>query len=124
MQETRRGKSRNSFDKSIKARILIKLKGFGCVRIDPSYRTKMPIPRGNAEMVCVAIDKDKGSQYALKWAVDNLVGKGKYVTLIHVKQKQPSSASCNSLFLSSTLHIVFHIGVCNSALIRRLQSKS
>ncbi|CDP12490.1 unnamed protein product [Coffea canephora] len=93
MQETRRGKSRNSFEKSIKARILIKLKGFGCVRIDPSYRTKMPIPRGNAEMVCVAIDKDKGSQYALKWAVDNLVGKGKYVTLIHVKQKQPSSAS-------------------------------
>ncbi|KAK4716673.1 hypothetical protein R3W88_015011 [Solanum pinnatisectum] len=33
----------------------------------------------------VAIDKDKGSQYALKWAVDTLIGKGKNVTLLHVK---------------------------------------
>ncbi|XP_049402792.1 U-box domain-containing protein 35-like isoform X1 [Solanum stenotomum] len=33
----------------------------------------------------VAIDKDKGSQYALKWAVDTLIGKGKSVTLLHVK---------------------------------------
>ncbi|XP_015076095.1 U-box domain-containing protein 35-like [Solanum pennellii] len=33
----------------------------------------------------VAIDKDKGSQYALKWAVDTLIGRGKNVTLLHVK---------------------------------------
>ncbi|KAH0674570.1 hypothetical protein KY284_025657 [Solanum tuberosum] len=33
----------------------------------------------------IAIDKDKGSQYALKWAVDTLIGKGKNVTLLHVK---------------------------------------
>lgn len=50
----------------------------------------MSIPRAGEEMVCVAIDKDKGSQYALKWAIDNLVGKGKYVTLLHVKQRPPS----------------------------------
>ncbi|KAL3644265.1 hypothetical protein CASFOL_012197 [Castilleja foliolosa] len=45
------------------------------------------------EMVAVAIDKDKGSQAALKWAVDNLLGKGKCVTLLHVKQKSSSFVS-------------------------------
>ncbi|MCD9641078.1 hypothetical protein HAX54_026912 [Datura stramonium] len=39
----------------------------------------------------VAIDKDKGSQYALKWAVDNLIGKGKNVTLLHVKVRPSNS---------------------------------
>ncbi|XP_073047691.1 U-box domain-containing protein 52-like [Primulina eburnea] len=42
-------------------------------------------------MVVVAIDKDKGSQGALKWAVDNLLSKGKSVTLLHVKLKHPAS---------------------------------
>ncbi|KZV26810.1 U-box domain-containing protein 35-like [Dorcoceras hygrometricum] len=42
-------------------------------------------------MVVVAIDKDKGSQGALKWAVDHLLSKGKTVTLLHVKIKQPAS---------------------------------
>ncbi|GMG99269.1 hypothetical protein Nepgr_001109 [Nepenthes gracilis] len=39
------------------------------------------------ERVAVAIDKDKGSQYALKWAVDHVISRGQSVTLIHVKQK-------------------------------------
>ncbi|XP_073131940.1 U-box domain-containing protein 52-like [Henckelia pumila] len=43
-------------------------------------------------MVVVAIDKDKGSQGALKWAVDHLLSKGKTVTLLHVKLKQPASS--------------------------------
>ncbi|KAK4354069.1 hypothetical protein RND71_026263 [Anisodus tanguticus] len=38
----------------------------------------------------VAIDKDKGSQYALKWAVD-IIGKGKNVTLLHVKVRPSNS---------------------------------
>ncbi|XP_057486082.1 U-box domain-containing protein 35-like isoform X1 [Actinidia eriantha] len=42
------------------------------------------------EAVAVAIDKDKSSQYALKWAVDHLLSRGQTVSLIHVKQK-PSS---------------------------------
>ncbi|KAG5564894.1 hypothetical protein RHGRI_000931 [Rhododendron griersonianum] len=42
------------------------------------------------EAVTVAIDKDKSSQYALKWAVDNLLSKGQTVTLIHVKQRPAS----------------------------------
>lgn len=50
--------------------------------------------RNNAEKkedsVAVAIDKDKGSQYALKWAIDHLLTRGQSLTLLHVKQK-PSS---------------------------------
>ncbi|KAL0324038.1 UNVERIFIED_CONTAM: U-box domain-containing protein 52 [Sesamum calycinum] len=39
-------------------------------------------------LVAVAIDKDKGSQVALKWAIENLLGKGQTVILIHVKLRQ------------------------------------
>ncbi|XP_059635766.1 U-box domain-containing protein 35-like [Cornus florida] len=38
--------------------------------------------------VAVGVDKDKGSQAALKWAIDNLVEKGQSLTLIHVNQRQ------------------------------------
>ncbi|XP_065850166.1 U-box domain-containing protein 35 isoform X2 [Euphorbia lathyris] len=38
--------------------------------------------------VAVAIDKDKNSQNALKWAIDNVVPRGQPVILLHVKQKQ------------------------------------
>ncbi|XP_031500914.1 U-box domain-containing protein 35-like isoform X2 [Nymphaea colorata] len=40
--------------------------------------------------VALAVDKDKGSQVALKWAVDNLLGKGQTLILIHVKEKLQS----------------------------------
>ncbi|XP_061998993.1 U-box domain-containing protein 52-like [Rosa rugosa] len=41
------------------------------------------------EVVAVAIDKDKGSQYALKWTVEHLLVKGQSLTLVHVKQSTP-----------------------------------
>ncbi|XP_010252203.1 PREDICTED: U-box domain-containing protein 35-like isoform X2 [Nelumbo nucifera] len=54
----------------------------------------MWLNKGNSErkddargLVAVAIDKDKGSQYSLKWAVDHILGKGQTVILIHVNQK-------------------------------------
>ncbi|XP_009618440.1 U-box domain-containing protein 35 [Nicotiana tomentosiformis] len=47
--------------------------------------------KGEEKATVVAIDKDKGSQYALKWAVDNLLGKGKSVTLLHVKLRPSNS---------------------------------
>ncbi|XP_051151151.1 U-box domain-containing protein 35-like [Andrographis paniculata] len=47
------------------------------------------IPR----LVAVAIDKDKGSQIALKWAVDNLLSKGQTVVLIHVRNKSETGLS-------------------------------
>ncbi|KAJ8753129.1 hypothetical protein K2173_017688 [Erythroxylum novogranatense] len=43
------------------------------------------------DRVVVAIDKDKGSQYALKWAVDHLLTRGQTVTLLHIKQKSSST---------------------------------
>ncbi|KAK9741699.1 hypothetical protein RND81_03G122400 [Saponaria officinalis] len=43
------------------------------------------------EAIIVAIDKDKTSQYALKWAVDNVLRKNRNVTLVHVKQRLPST---------------------------------
>ncbi|KAH7847345.1 hypothetical protein Vadar_024999 [Vaccinium darrowii] len=59
----------------------------------------MWIPR-NAErhgvverLIAVAIDKDNGSQYALKWAVDNLVTKGQTLVLVHVNVKSGSHSS-------------------------------
>lgn len=41
-------------------------------------------------MVAVAIDRDRGSQNALKWAIDNLLQKGQTAVLIHVKVKSSS----------------------------------
>ncbi|KAK1371599.1 U-box domain-containing protein 52-like [Heracleum sosnowskyi] len=41
-------------------------------------------------LVAVAIDKDKGSQFALRWAIDNLLSRGQTVILIHVLHKQPN----------------------------------
>jgi hypothetical protein len=48
-------------------------------------------------IVAVAIDTDKGSQIALKWAIDKLITKGSTIVLIHVKVKPtPSSNSTPS----------------------------
>ncbi|KAJ7952083.1 Protein kinase domain [Quillaja saponaria] len=57
-------------------------------------------PKGNGGMrkggegnglTAVAIDKDKGSQHALKWAADSLLSRGRTLILIHVVQKPSSS---------------------------------
>ncbi|KAJ7958636.1 Protein kinase domain [Quillaja saponaria] len=57
----------------------------------------MWLPKSNMEkkdgvngLVAVAIDKDKGSQNALKWASDHLLQKGSTVVLIHVKLRTAS----------------------------------
>lgn len=48
------------------------------------------------EVVAVAIDKDKSSQYALKWTVDHLITKGQSISLVHVKNKASSVPNpCN-----------------------------
>ncbi|KAJ0008200.1 hypothetical protein Pint_30735 [Pistacia integerrima] len=58
-------------------------------------------------LVAVAIDKDKGSQFAIKWALDNLLAKGQTVILIHVLHRTPSSNQSNS-FLSGYSHSQVH----------------
>ncbi|CAN8240338.1 unnamed protein product [Cochlearia groenlandica] len=42
--------------------------------------------------VAVAIDKDKGSQNALKWTIENLASRGQTIFLIHVLSKSHSSS--------------------------------
>ncbi|KAL3613838.1 hypothetical protein CASFOL_041912 [Castilleja foliolosa] len=54
-----------------------------------------------ARLIAVAIDKDKGSQIALKWAVDNLLSKGQTVILVHVKLKQSYSGFSTSPSLAN-----------------------
>lgn len=46
-------------------------------------------------LVAVAIDKDKSSQYAIRWAIDHLLGKGRPVVLIHVSN---GSSFAGSIF--------------------------
>ncbi|KAI4329465.1 hypothetical protein L6164_021724 [Bauhinia variegata] len=53
----------------------------------PSFNPKATgIRRGGGGngLVAVCIDKDKGSQHALKWAVDSILSRGQTVVLIHV----------------------------------------
>ncbi|XVE97787.1 hypothetical protein REPUB_Repub03eG0048900 [Reevesia pubescens] len=57
----------------------------------PKPRSYGEIREGTNGLVAVAIDKDKNSQNALKWASDHLLEKGQTVILIHVKVKPFSS---------------------------------
>ncbi|KAM0939377.1 putative protein kinase RLK-Pelle-RLCK-IXb family [Dioscorea sansibarensis] len=47
-------------------------------------------------LVAVAVDKDKGSQNALKWALENLVQKGQTITLVHVRTTKGNTAGGQS----------------------------
>ncbi|PKA57879.1 U-box domain-containing protein 35 [Apostasia shenzhenica] len=44
-------------------------------------------------LVAVAINKDKNSHNALKWAIENLVSKGQTLTLVHVNSHKTTMAS-------------------------------
>ncbi|KAK7251469.1 hypothetical protein RIF29_34700 [Crotalaria pallida] len=48
---------------------------------------------GAGRVVAVAVENNKTSQYAAKWAVDNLLPKDQCLLLIHVKQRASSIAS-------------------------------
>ncbi|KAL5074213.1 hypothetical protein RYX36_013197 [Vicia faba] len=52
-------------------------------------------------LIAVAIDKEKGSQNALKWAIDNLLARNATVILIHVKVLVASLSSTPSIFTTS-----------------------
>lgn len=57
---------------------------------------------GSTGVVAVAIDKDKGSQHALKWAVDHLLQRGQSVILVHVKLRHSPLNNNPSLHASSS----------------------
>ncbi|XP_031092213.1 U-box domain-containing protein 52-like [Ipomoea triloba] len=48
------------------------------------HKAPAPASRG---LVAIAVDKDKGSQSALKWTTENLVSRGQTLVLIHVLHK-------------------------------------
>ncbi|XAR57669.1 Non-specific serine/threonine protein kinase, partial [Bertholletia excelsa] len=61
------------------------------------------------KLIAVAIDRDKESQNALKWAIDNHLSRGQTIILIHVKVNQYGSSasqsfSTPSIFLSLSLY--------------------
>lgn len=56
---------------------------------------------GSTGVVAVAIDKDKSSQHALKWAVDHLLQRGQSVILVHVKLRPSPMNSNHSLHAPS-----------------------
>lgn len=56
---------------------------------------------GGRPSVAVAIDKDKSSQNALKWALENLVSRGQTITLVHVNTQ--------GLFLISIFACMFSL---------------
>ncbi|VVB08880.1 unnamed protein product [Arabis nemorensis] len=56
---------------------------------------------GTNGIVAVAIDKDKSSQHALKWAVDHLLQRGQSVILVHVKLRPSPLTNSPSLHASS-----------------------
>lgn len=60
------------------------------------------------KLVAVAIDRDKGSQGAMKWAVDSILSKGQTVLLLHVKLKQlPGSSNSSPSILSFSMFFHF-----------------
>ncbi|XP_050217702.1 U-box domain-containing protein 51 [Mercurialis annua] len=45
---------------------------------------------GGERCIAVAVDKDKSSQYALRWALDHVVTRDETLRLVHVKERIPS----------------------------------
>nr|XP_011467515.1 PREDICTED: U-box domain-containing protein 35-like [Fragaria vesca subsp. vesca] len=59
---------------------------------------------GGNGLVAVAIDRDKGSQNALRWAAETILNRGRTVVLIHVIHRQNTSnslAGANALICDS-----------------------
>jgi len=64
-------------------------------------KTNMAKKGGGNGLVAVAVDKDKGSQHALRWAVENLLTKGQTVILIHVHHKTSGHSQVSDDYGSS-----------------------
>ncbi|KAL6996079.1 hypothetical protein U1Q18_006215 [Sarracenia purpurea var. burkii] len=67
---------------------------------------------GGNGLVAVAIDKDnKGSQYALKWAIDNLHIKGQTIILIHVDVHSHDVILEDTDVVKAIVEYVAHAGI-------------
>ncbi|XP_019096251.1 PREDICTED: U-box domain-containing protein 35-like [Camelina sativa] len=67
----------------------------------------------NSGLVAVAVDNNKGSQHALKWAADHLVSKGQTIILLHVILRSSSSSDSGEISAekhkqAESLFVTFH----------------
>jgi hypothetical protein len=56
-------------------------------------------------VVAVAVDSDKNSQYALRWAGDNLLARGQIFYLLHIRRKITSIPTHRIIFF--LFHLYF-----------------
>lgn len=77
-----------------------------CIAVTVTWWMNMWNPReneqeqqreGREKIVAVAIDKDKFSQHALKWAADNILSRHQTIKLVHVIQKSHSNNQYSGL---------------------------
>ncbi|AQK60611.1 Protein kinase protein with adenine nucleotide alpha hydrolase-like domain [Zea mays] len=54
---------------------------------DAAERHCSPLPSREHGRAAVAVDGDRGSQYALKWAADNILSRARPFFLVHVRRK-------------------------------------
>ncbi|KAL5782850.1 hypothetical protein ACOSP7_007879 [Xanthoceras sorbifolium] len=72
----------------------------------------------NYGLTAVAIDRDKGSQNAIKWAIDNILQKGQTLILIHVKLKPAASLSTSPSLPSPRLNQISDVNGENPLICR------
>lgn len=65
------------------------------------------------QLVAVAIDKDRGSQHALKWAIDNILHRSQTIALVHVKVKASHGPSSHIVLNGISHSLKLHYGYEN-----------
>jgi hypothetical protein len=72
---------------------------------------------GAGRVVAVAIENNKTSQYAAKWAVDNLLPKDQHLLLVHVRQKASSIPTTSNLFSFNSIQSYIYIYILFNLLL-------
>lgn len=63
--------------------------------------------KGNG-VVTVAVDSDRNSQYALRWAADHLLARGQIFYLLHIRRKMTSVPTIGEIcFVFDVFHLFF-----------------
>lgn len=82
---------------------------FSLIVLRNKKRKMLSPTNGNGDIekstVAVAIDKDKGSQQAFKWAIENVLNPGEGISLIHVKQQFSVAPTPRNRLLISLLQV-------------------
>ncbi|XP_048129456.1 uncharacterized protein LOC115752710 [Rhodamnia argentea] len=57
-------------------------------------------------LVAVAVDKDKGSQFAIRWAGDHLLSRGQTVVLIHSHTNITTAVTTSNIIITTTIPLL------------------